>query len=284
MAYHDLARPKLQPMRFGPPSHERLGGLTGALRLRYTTLPGRYVSPGSGRLVLPAGTGAEPAHAAAVLAGEPVLPGSGIKGAVRTVFELITGSCNPFDKKGPCTPRNCCDACRVFGRLGYQGRAGFGDAVVDGEGAVTASIEHVPAPHAPHGKADLRCYDLAASRHPPAQPRQVYRGRFSGSLGFRGLAADELGRILLCLGLAPDPDLRFPLRLGGVRYHGQGAMQVEPRSLFLAAGALDRETVDDPTETERRCSEWAAASLASLAPPAVAGLRTYAKTVGGGRS
>jgi len=281
MAYHDLARPKLTPPPvYSPPSHERLGPLTGELELRFTTPPGRYVAPGTGRLALLAGKNAEPAHAAARRSGRPVIPGTGIKGAVRTIYEMITGSCDPFDRASVCKPGSCCDACRVFGRLGYLGRAGFGDA--DAEQSVTVSVEMVPVPHPPHGTADVRCYDLTPSVHPRAQPRQVYRGSFVGVLSFRGLIGDELGKLLLCLGLAPDPQARFPLRLGGVRYDGQGAVDVEPLSLFLATKDLERGKADYE-DTGKRCAEWAAAGLAALQEPAVAWLKTYAKTVGGSK-
>jgi hypothetical protein len=208
-----------------------------------------------------------------------VLPGTGIKGAVRTVYEMITGSCDPFDRDSACRPTRCCDACRVFGRLGYLGRAGFGDAVAEHERAVTASIERVPVPHPPHGTANLRCYDLASSAHPRLQPRQVYRGSFAGALSFRALTAGELGRLLLCLGLGPEPEARFALRLGGVRYDGQGAVRAEPLSLRLATGALGRET-PGPEATAARCTAWAAASFAALPPPAAAWLSNYARTVG----
>src|SRR5262245_32739548 len=123
-----------------PPPHHRWqkGLLTGYLRLTLEIPEGQFVSPSTGRLTLTSrGTTELVAQEASRAAGTPVIPGSGIKGAVRTVYELLSFSCDPFAWSNPerrraqtnhCTARACCDACSLFGVLGRSGRVGFDDA------------------------------------------------------------------------------------------------------------------------------------------------------------
>src|SRR5262245_17644810 len=116
MAREGLSRPPGRPAYPEAPPHDRWlpGRWTGVIALTLQTLPDRFVSPGTGRLAL---LGEPPrekvAHRAARSHGRPVLPGSGIKGAVRTLYELLSFSCDPFDSS--CRQSAACEACALFG-------------------------------------------------------------------------------------------------------------------------------------------------------------------------
>lgn len=245
----------------------RLTGRSGKVELVFETLPGRWVSPGTGRIEMLGAAGAERlVLAAARRAGQPVLPGSGIKGAVRTIFELITSSCTPFDDGGTCCT---CAACSLFGcigRGGHRGRLGFDDAVA---GEVRGTVELVPVPFQPHAErtpGDVRLYDLRPKESPERElAREAYRGAFAGRMSVDSAAEAELGRVGLALGLGPE-EVAFPLRLGGVRYDGQGAVRVALGVGRFAEGAVARSDV--PAEEMRRLmSGWAAEALQQLEAP-----------------
>jgi hypothetical protein len=268
-----------------PPPHDLWQShlVTGSLILRLEIPPDQYVSPATGRLGLVGDDKAEVvAQRAARLQGVPVLPGSGIKGAVRTLYELLSFSCDPFARDGRrggsqqayCSPQACCDACSLFGLLGYNGRLSFSDASPASAAAVQVEIEKVPVPWTPDpGKTrgDFRLYDLEeatqlapgrriAEKRPKELAREVYRGAFETRMSFANLEPQELGRVLLALGLGYGPTTEFLLRLGGVKYDGKGAVDAAPERLRLA---LPRPESLAGDECRKRCSEWVAAARAS---------------------
>jgi hypothetical protein len=276
MARHALSRPPGPVERQSPPPHDRwaLDRLTGVLSLRLEIPPGQYVSPGTGRLALTAaGTAGEVvAQQAARAAGTPVLPGSGIKGAVRTLYELLSSSCDPFRRGGAdrCTPASCCAACALFGLLSYTGRVGFSDAVPASAGGARVEVQKVPVPWTPdaaHTAGEFRLYDLAAAlppkdRRAAASPpkklsREVFLGTFETRMTFTNLTPEELGQLLLAMGLGTDRSTRFLLRLGGVKYDGKGAVKVVPYRLRLAG---PRSRVLEGERCGEECVGWIGAA------------------------
>ncbi len=280
MGRHALSRPAGAVERRTPPPHDRWQAnlWTGALTLRLAVPPGQYVSPATGRLGLIGEGAAETvAQRGARRAGVPVLPGSGIKGAVRTLYELLSFSCDPFARRGPagyCSPQACCDACSLFGLLGYNGRVGFGDAVPAGPpaAAVEVTVEKVPVPWTPRQTlGDFRLYDLeearllapgrpTAERQPKELAREVYRGAFDTRMTFVNLETQELGRLLLAMGAGAGEETRFYLRLGGVKYDGKGAVEVAPQALRLARPRQEEAAGDACRE---QCDKWIAAARRS---------------------
>jgi len=71
--------------------------------------------------------------------GCPIIPGSSLKGSVRSMVEAITPSCirvtrarydqQPVKARACQTKESLCIACRMFGALGYQGQVRLSDAV-----------------------------------------------------------------------------------------------------------------------------------------------------------
>ncbi len=260
MAKHGIARLRdatEAPARRNPPPHDRWRSdlVTGVLELRLQTLPDRFVSPGTGRFRLfdqegaGEGAGQVVAHEAAKIAGRPALPGSGIKGAVRTLYEILSDSCDPHQRHGECQAnikqrrfeqRRYCEACSLFGCMGWRGRVSFSDALAAEPDAVEAGVRWVSEAWEPHGeetRGDFRLYDLDAavvvdkttggrSPAPLDIAREGYEGSFLTRLQVSNVSELELGRLLLAMGVAAEEKKGFAIRLGGCKYDGQGAVRV----------------------------------------------------------
>ncbi len=272
MSRQGLSRPSELVQRSAVISHDRwIGGRsTGTIDLVLATLPDRFVSPGTGRLVLAEHGGGEiVAQQAARSKDRPIIPGSGIKGAVRTLYELLSASCNPFDFTHGCKGALACDACSLFGLRGWTGRVAFSDAVPLAPDAVRREVRLVPTPWEPDGSktnGEFRLYDLATETGPgrgqapelPPYAREVYSGSFTTRLSFTNATDDELGRLALCLGLGGAASFGFPIRLGGVKYAGQGAVQVAVKHLSLRWPV---RTEFDAQESGARVSSWITTAL-----------------------
>jgi RAMP superfamily len=252
LARHGLTRPEGgSALRFqSPPPHDRWNPelLTGSLRLILEIPEDQFVSPSTGRLTLTSKGGEEVvAQEAARAAGTPVIPGSGIKGAVRTLYELLSFSCDPFSRS--CRADSCCDACSLFGVPGRSGRAGFDDARPTGPDAVRVEVREVPIPYPPQKpEGEISLYDLQEATvldkdrevYVPRTrelSREVFVGTFETRMTFWNATQEELGRVLLSMGIGADEATRFFLRLGGVKYDGKGAARVRPSVLVLAKPA-----------------------------------------------
>ena len=286
MARHIVSRPDGEVHLQAPIPHNewRRDLLTGILRLSLETPPGQVVSPGTGRLTLSKLDATETvAQQAATVQGVPVLPGAGIKGAVRSLFEILSFSCDLFawtdrsrgyDRSPRCSPRFCCDACSLFGLLGWNGRVGFDDALPVDPAAVQIEVQKVPIPWTPSpmkSQGQFRLYDSTEAtqpdvdrkvyvRKPKELAREVFSGRFEARMRFCNLTPEEMGRLLLSMGIGSDERTSFYLRLGGLKYDGKGLVKVEPNSLRLTT-PLRRDLL--ALECSRQCSAWIESARAS---------------------
>lgn len=273
MARHGLNWPSGSPTEMNTPdsAHERWWSdrCTGILDFELKTPDHQWISPGTGRLALALLDGQEiVVQKGARRRAVAVVPGTSIKGAVRTIFELLTHSCNPL-KGSRCTIDSGCPACMVFGCLGFRGRVSFDDAVPAEPGTVEFQVAMTPVPRSPDPKktdGDFRFYDLIEmvpddKTVPPKDfrplAREVFRGRFVSRMRFQNLSPKVLGALIICLGCSPNPQQRFPLRLGGVKYDGKGAVSVKPLEIRLAWPHRKHLTGDDCMQT---VSAWVEAS------------------------
>jgi CRISPR/Cas system CSM-associated protein Csm3 (group 7 of RAMP superfamily) len=180
--------------------------------------------------------------------GRVIIPGSTLKGVVRSVVEAISPSCVRVTRVPPHQlPRNAagcrdkkhlCAACRMFGSLGYLGQVRFTDAVLR-EGQRTQAVE-IPSLYAPRSRAAIY-----AKQGSEVEGRKFYqhgqpaRGNMpievcpvdsvlDFTLHFDNLRQDELGLLLTALGLGDPP---LALKLGGGKPVCYGSIQIRLNEL-----------------------------------------------------
>ncbi|MCL6536569.1 MAG: hypothetical protein K6U77_10915 [Armatimonadetes bacterium] len=187
-----------------------------------------------------------------------LIPGSSIKGAVRSIVEAITRSCiritqskhRPYIPQGygGCMSVNdLCIACRLFGAQDYQGHVSFEDAVAPKGSLVLMGTpllwtparggRGLPPRYLERDRAKGRKFYRHARPPSGADPRACIK---SGAelplrIHFLNLSEAELGVLLTALGLHPDHP--FPIKLGGGKPVGLGSVQVKCQRINLLQGA-----------------------------------------------
>jgi CRISPR/Cas system CSM-associated protein Csm3 (group 7 of RAMP superfamily) len=239
MVYKPVSKnQKRSPIQDNPHDVARSGDLSGVLHCHLVVKSKEGLHPGTGQLEvrdqgLVASLGSR-------FAGLPSLPGSGLKGAVRSVYETFTGSCGVFDDKPwmTCSDAQPCNACCVFGRLGHGGNLGFQEFVCRGsQYGITRVAEAFQGK--PTGlTSDRRFYDGSRPEVrdrnllPQSNPVEVLPqgSELTGSMWFRFLPRLAIGQVLVAMGLGV-PKLR--LRVGGKKFDGLGQVDVVPTKLEL---------------------------------------------------
>lgn len=224
------------PRRVGTPpqtvAHDRLlaDRISGSIRLALRTIDPVRVGQGS----------YEPRPPRALVQdvisrnGVPILPGSSLKGVVRSLLEAIYGGCDPSD---PCHPP--CVACSLFGFVGgrdremseFMGRVGIEDALPLDAAAAAPVILKVPRAFAPRRRVGRRIYGPAPAGVEPtvavlAVPRGVV---FETRVVVRNVSNEELGQVLRSAGA----DATFAPRVGGGKFYGFGRVAVRAREAHL---------------------------------------------------
>lgn len=154
--------------------------------------------------------------------GRPCIPGSGIKGPIRMIYEVLTGSCDRGCKPGD----RLCAACSLFGTLGYQGRVAFDEATPAKDDPADFGLVKLPTAFPPKKTTGPRFY----AGFPKGATQQVYYGVLVEGAVLRGgltveLATDqELGLLLLAMGA----DGKLYPKLGGGKHGGLGAVSITP--------------------------------------------------------
>lgn len=248
------------PRREPAPSHERLASLSGRLELEIEVVS-EFLHVGSGSLGL-TGDG-RPYCAFARLSGDLVLPGSGIKGPVRSIAEAISNSCisqcthleaRRYMSHMPCrTVRSgsgreaaLCPACRLFGAAGYRGRVFFSDATPIGP--VRTQVVQIGELWSPKVTRGRKFYENKRAVRSSETAEVNYRfveavpngTRFAGAMFFENVAPAELGLLMHALGLALGSDgsvqSRFPVKIGGGRPRCLGGVHLRPVRVRLLHG------------------------------------------------
>ncbi|EKQ67357.1 putative RAMP superfamily protein probably involved in DNA repair [Leptolyngbyaceae cyanobacterium JSC-12] len=184
-----------------------------------------------------------------------IIPGSSLKGTIRSAYEAITKSCLCKTKaqtnKVPDNFSECrikreekqvCPACQLFGAMGWQGLISFPD-VVGVE--VSTGISFVPSLYAPQSKSN----NYYQSNQQIKGRKFYYHAREAVSHGEKGIDAQvatknyvfkavlqlknvskqQLGA--LCIVLGQDPKHPMALKVGGGKPIGMGTMTVEIEAL-----------------------------------------------------
>lgn len=188
-----------------------------------------------------------------------VIPGSSLKGALRSIVEAISPSCLPFSSKKlrqliPDQVRKCaskkhlCPACRLFGVTGggknsYQGNLFFEDIFVDPR---DIELWRTPILWTPGGRSKLiprrylsnnklagrKFYYHGKSATGPDSRVVVKQGVNLGTkISFENLSEAFLGLVVAALGLAPQ--YPFLIKVGAGKPVGMGSIRVDLKGISL---------------------------------------------------
>jgi CRISPR/Cas system CSM-associated protein Csm3 (group 7 of RAMP superfamily) len=265
--YDFVPFPKERPDRKQGAGQDKLNPrlLSGTLELTLHTLTPVHVGLGysdfikaGDREYLAALQASKPVREADAVRRRYLIPGSSIKGAVRSIVEAITRSCiritqgrhRPYIPQGygGCMSVNdLCIACRLFGAQDYQGHVSFEDAVAPKGSLVLLGTpllwtparggRGLPPRYLERDRAKGRKFYRHASPPSGVDPRACIK---SGAelplrIHFLNLSEAELGVLLTALG--QHPDHRFPIKLGGGKPVGLGSVQIILNRVTLLQGA-----------------------------------------------
>jgi CRISPR/Cas system CSM-associated protein Csm3 (group 7 of RAMP superfamily) len=164
--------------------------------------------------------------------GTLFIPGSSLKGCVRSIYEAITASAvgteiiNLTSKHSKKVEPMLSPASRVFGALGYQGMIEFTDAICD----TSPIIGDIPIMHSPNARPDRKFYRTTAQRTDLREMSQVpiqqapKGSSFTTRLRFKNLLSEEVGTLLIALG--QDSNFAMALKIGAGKAHGMGLATV----------------------------------------------------------
>ena len=176
--------------------------------------------------------------------GRPIIPGSSLKGAIRSIVEAISPSCVRITRLRPYqlptnTPackskKYLCVACRMFGAMDYLGRVRLSDAVL--QQGYTPDIETIPSLYSPRTR-EGRYFDdnrnvkgrkfyqhgNLAQGNVPIEICPV-NAKLDFTLSFDNLTEGELGLLLIALGLGTTP--KFHPKLGGAKPACCGTLEI----------------------------------------------------------
>ncbi len=184
----------------------------------------------------------------------PAIPGSSLKGVIRSIAEAVSPSCVTVTRldrrlvphqparRDECKPGKACPGCSIFGRMGRMSKVLFGDArLISGK----TRLYRLPALYAPRAHRARAAYQTKDGKfkgrkfyfhgrpredpgRPPVEvivPGSVVRG----TIDFENLSHAELGLLFFALGL----DGSFALKLGGGKPACLGSLQINPLRLEL---------------------------------------------------
>lgn len=195
--------------------------------------------------------------------GQPVIPGSSLKGVVRHHLITLVGEKN---------------AKEIFGSTKRASRVFFSDALPISKVTLqTGEIPQrwsprIPPPpgyHAKYYAAEARPQDLQRDKEDRDKEdvEAVPVGaRFRFTVTFRNLSEFELGALLVALGL--DPDRRRGFKLGGGKGYGFGLVWADLDSEYswFVEGAQDllKPANERPRITDNRVKQWVQAFWSNL--------------------
>jgi RAMP superfamily len=248
--YKLIPLPQQTPVRGKPIGQDAFKNerLSGKISLRLTVKTTAFVASG----LVAMGSDLDnrmkqiPLIKVAVNKGEKlIIPGSSLKGAVRSAYEAITQSClcKTKTKQIPegyneCRNKNqLCPACQVFGAMDWQGLISFSDAIAK---ETKPSVGFMPSLYAPRTQrqAYYQRGKVAGRKFYYHAVKAVDRGSngipvqqagtdliFSTQIKFMNLSKAELGTLLIVLG--QDSNYYMALKVGGGKPVGMGTMTVE---------------------------------------------------------
>ncbi len=182
--------------------------------------------------------------------GQLCVPGSTLKGVLRTVVESVTRSCVRITHADPsqlptgaegCRDReSLCLACRMFGALGFEGHVRIEDAVMRSDQG-KLRVVRMPVLFMPRSQTRAyvakgyvrgrKFYRHGQTALEASTPVEVLlpESQLSFTVQFENLKPAELGVLLTAMGL--HPEYKFMLKLGGGKPACYGSLLVKPNRL-----------------------------------------------------
>jgi len=237
--------------------HDRFTGWNGRLELEIEVIS-QYLYLGSGNFIIFNLRDREHAcYAFTRRNGQLIIPGTSIKGAVRSVVEAISNSCigqsaskervTSSHERDKCCPDvdHLCTACRLFGTPEYSGRACFSDAVPAGR--IELMQIKVADLWPPHQSRERKFYQSKSFQQQDMQPQKSHRflevvpkgARFITTLSFENATSAEMGILSRAIGFdrsSQDPTkvvCAFPIKMGGAKSRCLGSVHFHPKKLCL---------------------------------------------------
>lgn len=254
----------------GPQTNQRLATLNATVSRRETAEPG----PG---------------------AKLPVLPGSSLKGAIRSVLEAISRSCvavvsRPVRSAIPRALSSCgdsrrlCPACRLFGMSGRRDNNHQGLVSVEDALAPAGSTEVISTPLLWSPARGFQGLPNRYLRDGVARGRKIYyHGQpadgaddrlaikagteLPSRIHVENLSDEEMGLLLTALGLHPQHP--FLLKVGAAKPIGMGSIEVQLERVQLRApihetGRLGGQHELTGEQLMEKCQQWAKAAESLL--------------------
>lgn len=258
--YQLISLPPQPPDKARPAGQERFRSdrITGKIHLRLTVKTTAFVASGVMAMGsdLSSTTKTIPLIKTAVERDRSLLiPGSSLKGAIRSTYEAITRSClckvtKKYQSHIPagyseCTINrqrnqlNVCPACQIFGAMDWQGLVHFTDAQCEKSGFNTGFMPSLFRPRPDERKAYFKNGKVAGRKFYYHVIKAVDRGQqqgipvqqagkeytFTTQVRFMNLSQVELGALLIVLG--QDAENKIALKVGGGKPIGMGTMVAE---------------------------------------------------------
>lgn len=206
--------------------------------------------------------------------GNAVIPGSSLKGAIRSVVEVISESCvcKVSGRIRRAVPRNfaecrrkeqLCVACRIFGAMGFQGNVAIQDAPqIEGK-IVTKRVPELYAP----GRYQRRMRDTpghkfymhgqVASGETPVEACEV-GSKFRFVVQIDNLRQAEWGLLFTALGHHPEHP--FKIKIGGAKPVCFGSIDFQFERIQIEAQArdqyLDWDVKPESVRTGEQLEAW----------------------------
>lgn len=189
----------------------------------------------------------------------PLIPGSSLKGVVRSIYEAITNSTlgvitNKYKSEIPKDRLPCdkkdklCPASQVFGALDWQGLISFRDAYCV-KSKFTAGF--MPSLYRPRPDQRRQYFNPVARKFYYHAVKAISGGDrgipiqqigqqqvFTTQLQIKNLTEAELGTLLIALG--QDPNYPFALKVGAGKPIGMGTMEVKISKFVRPQSLRDR--------------------------------------------
>ena len=205
--------------------------------------------------------------------GKVVIPGSSLKGAIRSIVEAISESCickvsNRIRRAVPKNFTECrqkerlCIACRMFGAMGFQGNVAIQDAPqIDGE-IVTKRVPELYAPRYQRGMRHIPgrkfyMHGQVASGQTPVEACEV------GSKFRFVVQVDNLTDVawgLLFTALGHHPEYPFKVKIGGAKPVCFGSIDFQIEKIQIEEQTRDRylewDTQQETEKTGEQLEMW----------------------------